>query len=240
MCLLLLLSSHTAGTVGSKTFGAAKKVNIFSAKVFTTEGAGSLSGTIGGINAAIQSHNQRKAQQGFKGSVINMSLGAPGSSRSMGRALKAATDAGMHVVVAAGNENEDACNSTPSGLSTELPILSVGATTIDDTRATFSNFGQCVQVYAPGTQITSTFNQGRDSVRVLQGTSMASPLVAGQVATYIDRFPELAQDPAGMVQKIIADSQRGVIRDRNTRTGEKLLVNNGYLNDPEAPQGQRQ
>lgn len=107
----------------------------------------------------------------FKGSVANLSLGG-GKSLALDHAINVAVQSGVHVAVAAGNDNKDACNYSPAGA--ELAVT-VGASTLQDSRAYFSNFGKCVDVFGPGLNIKSTWNTGPDAVNTISGTSMASP-----------------------------------------------------------------
>ena len=171
--------THVMGTVLGKTFGIAKKASGIAVKVLDEEGSGLLSTVVRGIDWVIQQHKQdsQKAK-----SVINMSLGA-GKSLIIDRAVQIASEAGIHVVVAAGNENQDACRTSPAG---SPYAITVGATKIGDERAWFSNFGPCVNIYAPGHLILSAWNEKGQS-KVISGTSMASPHVAGVVAALLSR-----------------------------------------------------
>ena len=171
--------THVAGVMGSKTFGVAKNVNIHSVKVLDRLGQGTLSSVISGLEYAV--NHQRTS--GTKG-IANLSLGASKSS-VLDSAIKAAYDAGLLVVVAAGNNNMDACRTSPAGSDY---ALTVGA--IDDKSdeiAHFSNWGSCVDVFAPGVEVVSLGNGVMGSIQVLSGTSMASPVVAGLAATLLQQ-----------------------------------------------------
>lgn len=175
--------THVAGTVGSKTYGIAKKCNLIAVKVLNCKGSGSYSGVIAGMEYTIKAH-----RSGNKTSVVNMSLGGP-TSAVVNNAVKELTKNGIHVIVAAGNSNEDACKSSPSS---ERSAMSVGATTKNNQLASFSNWGQCVDILSPGTEIKSTVpNQGTS---VFQGTSMASPLVAGVYALVLSENPKFSPE----------------------------------------------
>lgn len=175
--------THVAGTVGSKTYGIAKKCNLIAVKVLNCKGSGSYSGVIAGMEYTIKAH-----RSGNKTSVVNMSLGGPVSA-VVNNAVKELTKNGIHVIVAAGNSNEDACKSSPSS---ERSAMSVGATTKNNQLASFSNWGQCVDILSPGTEIKSTVpNQGTS---VFQGTSMASPLVAGVYALVLSENPKFSPE----------------------------------------------
>jgi serine protease len=167
--------THVAGIIGSKTYGVAKKTNLISVKVLDCSGSGSTSGVIRGIEYAVNDstghtndHNNAK--------VINLSLGG-GLSVALNRAVKEATKAGIFVVAAAGNENADACGSSPAS---EPSVITVGAFERGDRISWFSNFGRCVDLFAPGSEIKSTVPGG--GAEVLDGTSQASPIVAGIVS----------------------------------------------------------
>ncbi|KAK6338131.1 hypothetical protein TWF696_001602 [Orbilia brochopaga] len=227
--------THTAGTVGARTFGVAKNVNLMGVKVLQDDGSGSIAGIVQGIDFVIQSHQRRQRSQDFAGSVISMSLGGDGLPQSMFNILSKATSAGIHVSVAAGNENQDACNTSPAGFSQQIPIISVGATDINDARASFSNFGKCVDIHAPGVDIVSTFNKGPTSTASLQGTSMACPAVSGMIADLLLSNPSLRTDPAGMKKLVISKALNGVIRSgRNVPTNGQVLLNSGFPGDPDA------
>ncbi|KAJ3409802.1 serine protease [Chytridiales sp. JEL 0842] len=163
--------SHVAGTVAGKTYGVAKKANILAVKVLAADGTGLNSDVIAGLNWAVQ-----QAASTRRKSVVNMSLGG-GRSTSLESAVAAAVKAGVTVVVAAGNENVDACTTSPAVVP---EAITVGASSESDTFADFSNFGKCVDIIAPGVEIESINHQR--SVMTISGTSMASPHVAGVVA----------------------------------------------------------
>ncbi|KAF3908782.1 Cerevisin [Orbilia brochopaga] len=226
--------THVAGTVASLHFGVAKNATIFGCKVLDDKGGGSDAGIAAGIDAALTSHNARKQNPGFRGSIINMSLGSPEPSQVIFNVLQRAVAAGMHVTIAPGNDNKDACKDFPAGFNRQLPsMFSVGATDIDDIRATFSDNGPCVDIHAPGVGIVSTSAEGR--TKVLEGTSMATPAVAGVIAAELSRRPELALDPMGMKRLILAQAQKGVIKLKNgdrAPDGGRVLLNTGFPGNP--------
>ncbi|KAF3178325.1 hypothetical protein TWF106_009539 [Orbilia oligospora] len=225
--------THTAGTVGSRTFGVAKNVNLIGVKVLGDEGSGSIAGIVAGIDSVVTDHGSRSNQGDFQGSIISMSLGGDGLPQAMFNALRKASAAGIHISVAAGNENQDACNTSPAGFSRQIPIISVGATDIDDARASFSNFGNCVDIHAPGVDIVSTFSTGNTATRSLQGTSMACPHVTGMIADLLVLNPNLRQDPVGMKRLVISKAQQGVIRaGANVPRGGQVLLNSGFPGVP--------
>ncbi|KAJ7905903.1 peptidase S8/S53 domain-containing protein [Mycena leptocephala] len=194
--------THCAGTIASRKYGVAKGAHVIAVKVVRSDGYGSLSDIIAGISyvvssaadkaEAAQKEYEATGRMTYKGSVINMSLGLQGVSRAGNQAINAAVDQGIHVVVAAGNDNADACKYTPG--SAEKAIV-VGASTQHDERAYFSNRGPCVDVFAPGLNILSTFMGRRDATATMSGTSMASPHTAGLVAYLLGIYPSATFDP---------------------------------------------
>ncbi|EPS42180.1 hypothetical protein H072_3909 [Dactylellina haptotyla CBS 200.50] len=215
--------SHTAGTVGSMTFGVAKNVNLWGVKVLDDQNQGTLSAFMAGVDFALASHNKRKAEPGFKASILSMSLGGPGFAQGLFQALQRATEAGIHVSVAGGNDNTDACQFSPAAFSRQLPIITVGATNVRDQKADFSNFGPCIDIHAPGEGIVSTYNQGPTSTFPESGTSMACPAVTGAMAIELAKNPSL--DPASLKRLIISKGLNGVLR--GTQGGDGLL-NTGF------------
>lgn len=179
--------THCAGTIASKDYGVAKKANVVAVKVLRSNGSGSMSDVVKGVEFAAKSHQAaaKAAKKGFKGSTANMSLGG-GKSQALDLAVNAAVKAGIHFAVAAGNENQDAANTSPA--SAELAIT-VGASTISDARAYFSNYGSTVDIFAPGLNIVSTYIGSDTATATLSGTSMASPHIAGLLSYFVSLQP---------------------------------------------------
>ncbi|KNE70493.1 hypothetical protein AMAG_14617 [Allomyces macrogynus ATCC 38327] len=163
--------THVAGTIGSTTYGVAKRANLIAVKVLGANGSGSTVGVIAGINWVTA---QAKAKN--KTIVANLSLGGTFSA-ALNNAVKAATSAGVVFVVAAGGDNSGACNTSPAS---EPSAITVAATTKTDARASSSNYGTCIDIFAPGTAITSTWKNG--GTNTLSGTSMAAAHVVGVAA----------------------------------------------------------
>ncbi|KAK6532245.1 serine protease [Arthrobotrys megalospora] len=241
--------THVAGTIGSTHYGVAKNVSIWAIKTMSipmedTLGPDMTKRTfidqvqdrVDGIKAAIRQHNIRKKEKDFKGSVMNMSWGfpkdfmdrAPGGHELLKKALRDAIAAGIHITVSGTNSDDDACVSFPSGYVKEIPqLLVVGNVDINDTRARSSDWGPCIDLWAPGTDIKSTSLKINDWVAVNTGTSMAAPLVAGVIATQLAKFPQLRDDTVSMKKKILEMALNGVVKD--ARGGGNLLLNTGLV-----------
>ncbi|KXN70690.1 hypothetical protein CONCODRAFT_29342, partial [Conidiobolus coronatus NRRL 28638] len=167
--------THCAGTVGGKTYGVAKKATLIAVRVLNGEGSGSNSDVIAGIEWAV------KDQRYGSGKVISMSLGGL-PSPTLDEVVNKAVDAGVVVVVAAGNESRDANTASPARAE---KAITVGATNIKDERAYFSNWGLKIDVFAPGQDIKSAWIGSDDATNTISGTSMACPHIAGIAATFI-------------------------------------------------------
>jgi subtilisin family serine protease len=146
--------THVAGTIGSNTYGVAKKTKLYAVKVLGSDGSGSTSGVVAGINFVATDAPKRSCP---KGVVANMSLGG-GYSASINRAAAALVDAGIFLAVAAGNDNANSANYSPAS---EASVCTVGATDSSDRKASYSNYGSVVDIQAPGTNILSTWIGGR-------------------------------------------------------------------------------
>jgi len=169
--------THCAGTAVGSTYGVAKQADLYGVRVLGCGGSGTLSGVLAGLDWAVS----KKMETG-KPSVASMSLGASYST-SMNAGVAAATAAGVVVVAAAGNENSDACFSSPAS---ETSAITVGSTTSTDARSSFSNWGTCVDIFAPGSYIKSAWIGSSTATSTISGTSMATPHVAGAVALELE------------------------------------------------------
>lgn len=206
--------THVAGTIGGETWGVAKQADLVAVRVLDCNGSGSYAGVIAGIDWV--------AQNAQKPAVANMSLGG-GFNQGLNDAVSAAIGAGVTFAVAAGNDYaQDACDSSPASTP---DALTVGATDSSDARANFSNIGSCVDVFAPGVDITSTWLDG--GTNTISGTSMASPHVAGVAALHLGENPDAT--PAQVGEAITGNALSGKVSDPGTGS-PNLLLNIEYLN----------
>ena len=226
--------THCSGTVGGKTFGVAKKANIYAVKVLKSNGSGTMSDVVKGVEWAASSHAKKaeeakkgKGKKGWKGSTANMSLGG-GKSQTLDLAVNAAVDAGIHFSVAAGNDNADSCNYSPAAAE---KAVTVGASTLSDERAYFSNYGACNDIFAPGLNIRSTWIGSKYAVNTISGTSMASPHVAGLLAYFLSLQPEeesafapASITPKTMKENLIAIGTKGALTDVPSDTANVSLT----------------
>ncbi len=169
--------THVAGTVGGSTYGVAKNVSLVPIRILGCDGSGASSNVIAGLDWILKN--------GKKPAVVNMSLGGEANT-SLDSAVENLFNNGYVMVVAAGNSNTDACSSSPARVS---KAITVAATDSTDTRASYSNYGSCVDIFAPGSQINSSWIGSNTATKVLNGTSMATPRVAGVVAEMLQSTP---------------------------------------------------
>jgi len=205
--------THCSGTVAGKKYGVAKKANVYAVKVLRSNGSGTMSDVVKGVEYAVQAHKESvKAakdgkKKGWKGSAANMSLGG-GKSTTLDMAVNAAVDAGIHFAVAAGNDNADSCNYSPAAAQN---AVTVGASTLLDERAYFSNYGKCNDIFAPGLNILSTWIGSKHATNTISGTSMASPHIAGLLAYMLSLQP--AKDSAYAVADITPKKLKANLMD---------------------------
>ena len=213
--------THVAGIIAGKTYGVAKKANIVAVKVLRSNGSGSMSDVLKGIEWVVKEHAKNKKGR----HVANLSLGG-GYSQIMNKMVDAAVAAGIHFVVAAGNENDDACFTSPASARN---VVTVGASDVHDVRAAFSNWGRCVNIFAPGHQIVSAWNTDPSATMILSGTSMASPFVAGVVTSLLSR-EKTSLSPKEMLKVLSRLANDGLLQDVG-KESPNLLV---YSDPPES------
>ncbi|KAL9557042.1 hypothetical protein MBANPS3_001568 [Mucor bainieri] len=223
--------SHCAGTIAGKRYGIAKKAQPVAVKVLRSNGSGTMSDVVRGVDWATTEHlkeaaSAKKNNKKYKGAVANMSLGG-GKSPSLDLAVNGAVDSGIVFAVAAGNDNRDACDYSPA--AAELAIT-VGASTIQDERAYFSNYGPCVDVFAPGLNILSIWRGSRYATNTISGTSMASPHVAG-LAAYFLSLEEGEVTPKYIKDKILNLATKDALEKIPDDTPNLLIYNDSGEKD---------
>jgi subtilisin family serine protease len=201
--------THVAGTAGGSSFGVAKAATIYGVRVLDCFGNGTVATVVDGIDWVTGNHQSP--------AVANMSLGGS-SSPTLDAAVDNSVAAGVFHVVAAGNESTDACTRSPAGAASAFTVAS---TTITDARSWFSNFGTCVDVFAPGSSITSAWHTSDTATATLDGTSMASPHAAGAAALLLDESPGLT--PAQVGNELIARATCGMVSDPGVGSSNRLL-----------------
>jgi serine protease len=201
--------THVAGTVAGSVHGVAKGARIVPVRVFGCTGGSSNSTIIAGIDWVRANH--------VKPAVANMSLGG-GASSATDTATNNLINAGVTVVVAAGNSNANACNYSPARVAN---AITVGSTTSTDARSSFSNFGSCVNIFAPGSSITSAWYTSNTATNSISGTSMASPHVAGVAALYLAGAPSAT--PATVRSYIYNRATANVLTGIGTGSPNRML-----------------
>jgi subtilisin family serine protease len=201
--------THVAGTVGGNTYGVAKGVALVGVRVLDCNGSGSNAGVIAGVNWV--------AANAKKPAVANMSLGG-GASTALDAAVNGAINAGVTFVVAAGNSNRNACNYSPARVAN---AITVGATTNTDARASYSNFGSCLDIFAPGSGITAAWHTSTTALNTISGTSMASPHVAGVAALYL--ATNTAATPATVRNALVNNATTNRVTSAGSKSPNRLL-----------------
>jgi subtilisin family serine protease len=201
--------THVAGTAVGTSYGVAKKASIHSVRVLGCSGSGSNEGVIAGVDW-VAANAQHPA-------VANMSLGG-GDSAALDTAVQNLIASGVAIAVAAGNDSANACSGSPN----KVPeAITVGSTTNTDAMSSFSNFGACVDIFAPGSDITSADYSNNSGSTVLSGTSMASPHVAGAAALVLGLNPTASPDE--VANSLLGDATPGVLTGLGAGSPNALL-----------------
>ena len=201
--------THVAGTIGGATWGVAKSVRLVPVRVFGCTGGSSNSTIIAGIDWV--------RTNAVKPAVANMSLGG-GASSAIDTATNNLSNSGVTVVVAAGNDNADACNYSPARAA---GAITVGSTTNTDARSSFSNYGTCLDIFGPGSSILSTWYTSNTATNTISGTSMASPHVAG--AAVLVLAADNAASPATVRSRLVNKASLGKLSGINAGSPNALL-----------------
>jgi subtilisin family serine protease len=201
--------THVSGTIGGSTYGVAKSALLRGVRVLDCNGSGSTSGVISGVDWVTANH--------ISPAVANMSLGG-GVSTALDTAVNNLSNSGVPIAVAAGNSNANACNSSPARAAN---AITTGSTTSTDARSSFSNFGTCVDLFAPGSSIVSSWFSSNTATATLSGTSMASPHVAGVAALYKQANPSASSTTVR--NAIVNNATTNVVTNAGTGSPNRLL-----------------
>jgi PKD repeat protein len=212
--------THVAGTVGSATYGVAKAALLHAVRVLDCSGSGTYAQVIAGVDWVTQHH--------IKPAVANMSLSGPFSSAA-NQAVANSIAAGVTYVVSSGNASIDACSQSPASLPA---ALTVNASTSTDARASFSNFGTCTDLFAPGVGILSTWNSSNSATGTLSGTSMATPHVTGAAALFLELNPNAT--PSQIASALLSNATAGAISNPGSGSPNRLLYT-GFIGGGSPP-----
>ena len=201
--------THVAGTVGGTKYGVAKGVRLVAVKVLNCSGSGTTAGVISGVNWV--------TSNAVKPAVANMSLGG-GASTTLDNAVANSINSGITYALAAGNSSANACNSSPARVAA---AITVGATTSTDARASYSNYGSCVDIFAPGSSITSAWRTSDTATNSISGTSMASPHVAGAAALVLSA--NTSYTPAQVASYLTSNATTGKVTSPGSGSPNRLL-----------------
>jgi len=213
--------THIAGTIGGSSYGIAKNVSLNSVRILDCAGNGSISNLIAAVDWITANR--------IDPAVANISIGAGGSSPALETAISNSIASGVTYVIAAGNSAADACGTTPARIP---EAITVAATSDLDARAPFSNYGNCVDIFAPGFAITSASNLSDIGYRVMSGTSMAAPHVAGVVALYLESHTQAS--PASIAVALSESATPSLVADAS-QTSNLLLFS--FVDQPSACSG---
>ncbi|OII60362.1 serine protease [Streptomyces sp. CC53] len=218
--------THVAGTVAGSAYGVAKKAKIVAVRVLDNNGSGTTAGVVAGIDWV--------TQNAVKPAVANMSLGG-GADTTLDNAVRNSIASGVTYAIAAGNSNANASNYSPARVT---EAITVGSTTSSDARSSFSNYGSVLDIFAPGSSITSAWNSSDTSTNTISGTSMAAPHVAGAAALYLANNPSAT--PSQVSSALTTAATSGVVGSPGSGSPNRLLyVGSGGGEEPPPPTGDR-
>lgn len=212
--------THVAGTVGGNVYGVAKNVALHAVRVLDCKGSGSTESVVAGIDWV--------TANGVHPAVANMSLGGP-ADPALDEAVRRSVASGVVYAIAAGNDSSDACLDSPARVG---EAITVGASTDGDVRASFSNYGNCVDIFGPGYQITSDWNEGDLATNTISGTSMATPHVTGSAALYLEVHPTATA--ADVATALVDNSTPDHVKNPGQCTSNHLLYTGFITNAPPA------
>lgn len=220
--------THVSGTVGGATYGVAKGVTLVAVRVLDCSGSGSVSGVIAGVDWVTANHATP--------AVANMSLGG-GTSSALDDAVRNSIASGVSYAIAAGNGNiagiaQDACNTSPARVT---EAMTVSATDQTDRKASWANYGSCVDWFAPGVGITSAWDTGDDATNTISGTSMATPHTTGVAALYLEDHP--AATPQEVRDALFSFTTKNVVTSSNTSNDDLLFSREGTATPPPPTSG---
>ncbi|MFF9496023.1 S8 family peptidase [Streptomyces flaveolus] len=201
--------THVATTIAGSTYGVAKKAKIVAVRVLDNNGSGTTAGVIAGIDWVTRNHSGP--------SVANLSLGG-GASATLDAAVRTSIASGVTYAVAAGNSNANASSYSPARVT---EALTVGATTSTDARASYSNYGSALDIFAPGSSITAGWNTGDTATNTISGTSMATPHVAGAAAVYL--ASHASATPAQVATALVNGATTGKVTSPGSGSPNRLL-----------------
>lgn len=204
--------THVAGTIGGTTYGVAKSVKLVAVRVLNCSGSGTTSGVVAGVDW-VTAHKSGP-------SVANMSLGGSVST-TLDNAVKNSIAKGVTYAIAAGNSGVSACNASPARVA---EAITVGATDKTDTRPSWSNYGTCLDMFAPGVNIKSDWYTSTTATNTISGTSMAAPHVAGVAALYLQANPTAS--PSAVRNALVANATKSVVKSAGSGSPNNLLFTN--------------
>lgn len=229
--------THLAGIIAGHKYGVAKKAHIYAVKALDGNGSGSVSDILKGIEWTVAHHIRRRQEQsGFKASVANLAL-SQNRTNLLNDAVDAAVAEGVHFAVAAGDANDDSCYHSPASAAR---AVTVGASTLGDERAYFSGWGKCVDLFAPGLNIQSTWTGSKHAINTVSGTAMASAHVAGLLAYTLSLLPDTKSQhgiseisPDDLKRKLISIASRNRLSELPENTVNLIAFNGGGGSAPD-------